>query len=76
MKKTNFLNHHLSETKENYLEHFLFTFSLALWLLVAGATLLIHSFLPFLFVHHTSKHIKKINDVMQKRSNKLSSERV
>ncbi len=72
MKKTNFFNRHLCETKENYLEHFLFTFSLSLWLLVAGITLLIHSFIPFAFVHNTSKHIKKINDVMQKRLNKLN----
>lgn len=63
----NFLNRHLTETGENYLEHFLFAFTTALWLLLASMILFCHSIFPFIFTVTTSKHVKKINEVMQKR---------
>lgn len=67
MKKTNFLNRHLTETGENFFEHFLFAFTTSLWLGLASLILLAHSIFPFLFTTTTSKHVRKINEVMQKR---------
>jgi hypothetical protein len=67
MKKPNFLTRHLKETGENYFEHFLFGFSIAMWLTMAGFILFIHSIFPFIFPTTASKHVKKINEVMQKR---------
>ena len=66
MTKLN-LNFHLKETGENYFEHFLFAVTTALWLFLAGTILLCHSLFPFIFTVTTSKHVKKINEVMQKR---------
>jgi hypothetical protein len=76
MKKTNFFNHHLVETGENYLEHLLFTFVISLWLLLASLILFIHSLLPFIFAINASKHVKKINEVMQKRTALLLERRL
>jgi 1,4-dihydroxy-2-naphthoate octaprenyltransferase len=76
MKKTNFFNHHLVETGENYLEHFLFTFVTSLWLLLSSVILLIHSVCPFIFAINASKHVKKINEVMQKRTAMLLERRL
>ncbi|OFW81355.1 MAG: hypothetical protein A2887_00980 [Alphaproteobacteria bacterium RIFCSPLOWO2_01_FULL_40_26] len=67
MKKTNFLNRHLIETGENYFEHFLFAFTTALWLIMTGLILLCHAIFPFIFTISASKHVKKINLVMQRR---------
>lgn len=67
MKKTNFFNRHLRETGENYFEHFLFAFTTSLWLAVASIVLLLHSIFPFTFPFTAGRHVKKINEVMQKR---------
>lgn len=75
MKKTSFLNRHLIETGENYFEHFLFAFTTSLWLAVASVILCCHSIFPFIFTTTTSKHIRKINEVMQKRVGMLMERR-
>lgn len=75
MKKVNFFNRHLLETGENYFEHFLFAFTTAMWLLMLGTILLCHTFFPFIFTTTTSRHVKKINEVMQKRSQMLLARR-
>lgn len=67
MKKGNLFNRHLNETGENYFEHFLFGFTTAMWLTMAGIILFLHSIFPFIFPTTASKHVKKINEVMQKR---------
>jgi hypothetical protein len=67
MKKTNFFNRHLTETGENFFEHFLFAFTTAMWLAMASLILFSHSLFPFIFTTTTSKHVRKINEVMQKR---------
>jgi hypothetical protein len=75
MKNINFFNRHLVETGENYLEHFLFAFTTAMWILVAGFILLFHSIFPFIFTTTTSKHINKISAVMSKRVEMLMARR-
>lgn len=63
----NFFTRHLRESGENYFEHFLFTFSIAFWLMGTGLILLCHAILPFMFVFKASGNVRKINQVMQKR---------
>ncbi|MBU6140555.1 MAG: hypothetical protein KGP29_03225 [Proteobacteria bacterium] len=71
----NFLTRHLRESGENYFEHFLFTFSIAFWLIGTGLILLCHAILPFSFISIASKNVKKINQVMQKRMDFLIERR-
>lgn len=72
MKKTNFLNRHLYDSGETYFEHFIFSFTAALWIILAGITLAVHAIFPFAFVSRTSKHVHKINKIMQKRLSTLT----
>lgn len=71
----NFFKRHLHESGENYFEHFLFTFSTALWLVGTGLVLLCHAILPFTFISIASSNVKKINQVMQKRMDFLNERR-
>lgn len=75
MKKTNFFNNHLVETGENYLEHFIFASTTALWIFVASLILISHAIFPFIFTTTTSANIKKINERMQKRVAALTDRR-
>ena len=67
MQKTNFFNRHLTETGENYIEHFIFAAGTALWIAMASVILMAHAILPCIFTTTTSANIKKINERMQKR---------
>ena len=75
MKKVNFLNRHLIDSNETYFEHFIFSFTAALWLVLAGVILALHSIFPFSFIASTSKHVKKINRIMQRRVAILTREK-
>mgnify|MGYP001563934746 CR=1 FL=1 len=75
MKNINFFNRHLTETGESYLEHFLFAFTTAMWLFMASLILCCHAIFPPIFTVTTSKHVKKINQVMQKRVEMLMERR-
>ncbi|MBU6339502.1 MAG: hypothetical protein KGQ36_06010 [Rickettsiales bacterium] len=75
MKRTNFLNRHLVETGENYFEHLLFAFLISMWLFVTSIILFCHSILPCSFTFTASNNIKKINEVLQKRAQKLLDKR-
>lgn len=65
--KRNFFNRHINDSGETYFEHFLFSASIALWIIYIGIMHLIHSIFPFIFATKAGKNIKKINDIMQKR---------
>ena len=69
------MKNHLRETGENYFEHFLFAFTTAMWLGLASAILFCHAIFPFIFTTSTSKHVKKINELMQKRLERLVERR-
>lgn len=71
MQKTNLLNRHLKATGENYFEHFLFAFVNGMWLFALGLVLICHAFFPFLFQTTASESVEKVNEVMQKRAQKL-----
>lgn len=67
MKKANFFNRHLTETGEDYPEHFIFASTTALWIAMTSLILITHAIFPFIFTTTTSANIKKINERMQKR---------
>jgi hypothetical protein len=71
----NFFIRHLRESGENYFEHFLFTLSIAFWLIGSGLVLLCHAIFPFTFISIASSNVKKINQVMQKRMDFLNGRR-
>lgn len=71
MGKDNLFTRHLNQAGEKYFEHFLFAFSIALWLIFTAFSLMIHAILPFLFVFTGSNNINKINQLLQKRRNQL-----
>lgn len=69
-KKDNVFNKHLRDIDEGYFEHLLFSITISVWLIIAAVTLFIHGLLPFAFVEKATRHVKKINQVMQIRINK------
>ncbi|MBM3580317.1 MAG: hypothetical protein FJX34_06070 [Alphaproteobacteria bacterium] len=71
----NFLTRHLRESGESYFEHFLFAFSISMWMIVTSLVLLCHAIFPFSFIFSASSSVKKINQVMQKRIETLVSRR-
>ncbi len=73
MKSPNFFNRHLCHTGENFFEHFLFTFTVSLWMGISSIVLFLHAFFPFLFPFIASKNIKKIDEIMQKRIEDLKA---
>lgn len=73
--KKNFFTCHFKETGENYFEHFLYSFIMAMWIFVVSVMLLIHTIFPFLFPNSSIKNIKKINEVMEKKSYKLACDK-
>lgn len=75
MEKVTFFNRHLYENGESYFEHLIFALSMFLWLMLAGITLLCHAIFPFFFAVKASEHIKKINQIMQKRVEMLFERR-
>lgn len=75
MKRANFFNRHLIETGENYFEHFLFAFIVSMWLFLTSIVLLCHTIFPFVFQVTASSNVRKINEVMQKRAQKLTDRR-
>lgn len=70
--KKNFFTCHLQDTKENYFEHFLYSFIMSMWIFIVSIMLIIHTFFPFFFSNASVRNIKKINEVMEKKSHKVA----
>lgn len=68
-----FLTKHLHDAGEGYFQHMKFTLWAAWMLIYGGVTVLIHGFLPFLFVHTGSCTIKRLNDALQARKAKCDA---
>ena len=67
MKRSNIFTDHPKEVKMTYLQHTAFALMLARRTLSCVFASLIHAFLPFLFVTHTSTTIRELNQVFEKR---------
>ena len=72
MKKTNIFIQHPKEVQMSYLEHTRFALMLSRTTFVCAIASLIHAFLPFLFVTHTSTTIRKLQDIFDEREKELS----
>lgn len=62
---------HPSQTGESYLAHLWFTVGMSYRLLLCSFAILIHGIFPFLFKVTTSSHMKRINDILAARADKL-----
>ncbi len=57
----NIFTNHPKQAGENYIEHFLFSFGISLWLLFCAVIALCHAIFPFTFTFTTGNNLKKIN---------------
>ena len=71
----NIFTHHPKQAGESYLQHFLFSFGIGLWLLFCSLVAMSHAIFPFTFTLTTSSNLKKINAIMQKRLEFLKARR-
>ncbi len=72
MKNSNIFTQHPDEVGMTYFGHL--RFALMLSRRTAGCALasLIHAFLPFLFVTHTSRTVREIQDIFDERFDRLN----
>ncbi len=59
---------HPREAGETYGQHLCFALKIASRLIFSGLALMIHGFLPFLFVHTASKTIRNCHGVLDERA--------
>jgi hypothetical protein len=71
----NLFTHHPKQAGETYLEHFLFSFGVGMWLLYCSCSAVCHAIFPFTCTFTTSSNLKKINAIMQKRLEVLNARR-
>lgn len=71
----NIFTHHPKQADETYIQHFLFSFGMGLWLLFCSLVAMCHAIFPFTFTLTTSNNLKKINVIMQKRVELLKARR-
>lgn len=67
MKNTNIFTKHPNEVKMSYLQHTRFALMLSGTTLMCAMASLIHAFFPFMFVTHTSRAIRRLQDIFDKR---------
>jgi rhamnose utilization protein RhaD (predicted bifunctional aldolase and dehydrogenase) len=73
MDKLKFYNRHLKENDMSYFQHLKFALFLSVKTSGCAIASLIHAFLPFILVDHTSKTINKLNAIFVERSRKKLS---
>jgi hypothetical protein len=72
MKTSNIFTEHPKEVRMSYLQHTRFALMLSGTTLTCAIGSFIHAFFPFLFVTHTSRTIRKLQDVFDKRERELA----
>jgi Family of unknown function (DUF6356) len=70
MDNIKFYNRHLKENGISYFQHLKFALFLSGKTLGCTFASLIHAFIPFILVDHTSKTINKLNEIFLERSRK------
>ena len=68
----NIFTKHPHKVGESYFEHFIKASGVGLSLLFLVFRIFIHALFPFFFEYSTSNKIKKLNDELQERKNKLN----
>ena len=71
----NIFTDHPNQAGESYLEHFLFSFGMGLWLFFCSCAAICHAIFPFTCTFTTSSNLKKIHTIMQKRLETLAARR-
>jgi hypothetical protein len=70
MNNIKFYNKHLKENGMSYFQHLWFALMLARKTSGCAIASLIHAFIPFILVDHTSKTINKLNEIFIERRRK------
>ena len=71
----NIFTEHPNEVGESYAAHFVNATRFGLRMLAGGGAVLIHAFLPFLFVHTGSRTMDKLHRRMTGRGERVDWER-
>ena len=66
---------HPEEVGESYGEHMTTAFAFGATMVVGGLCVMVHAFLPFLFVQTGSRTMDKLHRRMMKRTDKVNWER-
>ena len=67
MDNIKFYNRHLKENGMSYFQHMKFALFLATKTFGCAIASIIHAFIPFVLVDHTSKTINKLNEIFLER---------
>ena len=70
MDNVKFYNRHLKENDMSYFQHLRFALMLARRTLGCAVASVIHAFIPFVMVDHTSKTINRLNEIFIERRRK------
>jgi rhamnose utilization protein RhaD (predicted bifunctional aldolase and dehydrogenase) len=70
MDKGKFYNRHLKENDMSYFQHLRFALTLAGKTFGCAIASILHAFIPFVFVDHTSKTINNLNEIFLERKRK------
>jgi len=70
MDKGKFYNRHLNENDMSYFQHLRFALMLARKTFGCAIASILHAFIPFVFVDHTSKTINYLNEIFLERKRK------
>ena len=69
------LTRHPREVDESYCEHFAIAAGFGATMLIGGLCVIVHAFLPFLFVNTGSRTMDKLHKKMTKRVDRVNWER-
>jgi hypothetical protein len=70
MDNVRFYNRHLKENGMTYFQHMRFALMLARKTFGCAVASVVHAFIPFVLVDHTSKTINKLNEIFIERKRK------
>jgi hypothetical protein len=68
----NIFTKHPNKVGESYFQHFIKASGISISLFFLALRIFIHALFPFFFEYSTSNKIKKLNDELQERKNKLN----
>lgn len=74
MDNIKYYNRHLKENGMSYFQHLKFALFLSGKTLGCAVASLIHAFIPFVLVDHTSKTINRLNEIFLERRQKQNTQ--
>ena len=70
----NIFTNHPNKIGESYFKHFIKGISFSLKLITISLKVFVHAIFPFIFENSASDKIRELNDILQKRSQKINSD--